>query len=340
MDDEFKSRLFREFQQADGDTARGREGAGLGLSISRTIVKLMGGSLECEWTEPGKGSIFCVRIPIAPKTDSEASRPILRSGAVNLAAARAAVAERTILLIDDHEVAGEQLRRVLEPDGIKVRQVGGGAEGIDLARKLQPRLVVLDIFLPGGIDGWATLAALKEDPVTRPIPVVLLTCADDPARGLGAGAVKHLLKPIDDEMLRNRLAELLPKGATGKILIVEDNAVDREAMARILQEKGFEVEEAASGAKGIDAIKRGRPLCVLLDLSMPEFDGFWFLNQLHEVPEAADMPILVVTGCELSETDHEKLRDRRIDVVTKGEPQYVENLVAVIRRATGARNGG
>jgi len=200
-----------------------------------------------------------------------------------------------------------------------------GEEGLRMARQYRPEAITLDVMMPG-MDGWAVLAALKADPHLADIPVVMLTIVDNQNMGYSLGAAEYLAKPID----RDRLAAILKKyageGQTRSALVVDDEAEARDLLRRLLESDGWLVETAANGRLAIDKLKVARPGVILLDLMMPEMDGFQFVDELWKQPDWCDIPIVVVTAKDLTPEERLRLNGHVGIVLQKGAYQSEELL--------------
>jgi CheY-like chemotaxis protein len=230
-------------------------------------------------------------------------------------------------VIDDDWDIQEMLRRTLSRYGFSVQGARNGEEGIRLARKLRPQAITLDVMMPG-MDGWTVLAQLKSDPELADIPVVLLTIVDNKNLGYALGAAEYLTKPID----RDRLGSVMLRyqsNAHNLALVIEDEPDSREVIRRILQSEGWTVHEAENGKTGLEQVARARPSVILLDLMMPEMDGFEFLTELHGHSEWKHIPVLVVTAKELTAEDRARLNGHVGRVLQKGAYRKEELLEQV-----------
>src|SRR6185437_5255036 len=210
-----------------------------------------------------------------------------------------------VLVVDDDPTARELVTRFLEREGFAVAEAGGGVEGLRLARELFPAAVTLDIMMPD-LDGWTVLAALKGDPALAGIPVILLTIVDERNRGYALGAADYLIKPLD----RERLTELLHRvcGLTnGHVLIVDDDEIIRRQMRNAVEQDGWSAIEAENGQVALASLASALPQAIILDLMMPEMDGFEFLSEFRRHPEWQDLPILIVTASDLTAEDRARL---------------------------------
>jgi len=318
------ARLFRPFTQADASTTRRYGGTGLGLTITRRFCQMMGGDVAVEST-PGGGSTFTVRLPavVSPRpahADDGGGEPADGDG------------ERgpLVLVVDDDPSVRELMRRSLEKEGFRVRQAGGGAEGLRLARELRPDAVTLDVMMPG-MDGWAVLAALKSDPDLADTPVVMVTIVDDKNLGYALGAADYLTKPIDRKRLAAVLAKFRREPGGGSALVVDDDPSSRELVAQMLAKEGWAVTEAENGRLAFDRLEGARPDLIVLDLMMPEMDGFEFAGRLRRDPRWRDVPVLVVTAKDLTDEDRARLNGHVMGVIRKGAYSR-EELLDEIRR--------
>ena len=310
MTPEQMGRLFQEFMQADASTTSKYGGTGLGLAISRKLCRLMGGDIHVE-SAPGKGSRFTIRIPARPT-----ARPSTAVESAIPAARPATAAGHRILVIDDEETVRDLMRRFLGREGFEVVTAQDGAEGLALARDLRPMLITLDVLMPG-LDGWSVLENLKADPELADIPVVMLTILDDKNKGFALGATDFLTKPVDRERLRSVIARYGGQKAERWALVVEDDPDTRVWLRRMLREEGWTVLEAANGREALAQLANVTPDVMLLDLIMPEMDGFELLNELRHEEVWRRLPVVVVTAAELSDEDHERLNGSVLKVLHK-----------------------
>jgi GAF domain-containing protein/DNA-binding response OmpR family regulator/anti-sigma regulatory factor (Ser/Thr protein kinase) len=318
MTPEQLARLFEAFSQADAATTRKYGGTGLGLALSRRLCRMMGGDVTVE-SESGRGSTFTIRLPahvtetvepVSPPAPAEASAPGIG----------------TVLVIDDEPAIRDLMQRFLTREGFRVVTAAGGEEGLRRARELRPDAITLDVMMPG-MDGWAVLSALKADPVVADIPVVMLTIVDDRNLGYALGAADYLTKPID----RERLVTVLRQHRRDRpVLVVDDDAGLRQLLRRMLEPEGYTVVEAENGRVALERLRDVAPSVVLLDLMMPEMDGFAFVAEFRRHEPWRAIPIVVITAKDLSRADRERLNGYVERILQKGAYGR-EQLLAEVR---------
>lgn len=309
MTQEQLGKLFKDFSQADASTTRKYGGTGLGLSISRRFCQMMGGDIVVE-SDYGKGSTFIMRIPavvskmVEPLTAAERQAMPVPNGSL-------------VLVIDDDPVVHDLMSRSLMREGFRVETAKDGIEGLRRAKELHPDAITLDVMMPR-MDGWAVLTKLKSDPATARIPVIMMTMVNDKNMGYALGASEFLTKPVD----RARLIEILDKYKCEHkdcdVLVVEDDTSTRTIMARMLAKEGWKAIEAENGLVALNKVKDCVPGLILLDLMMPEMDGFEFLAELRKNEAWQAIPVIVVTARELSNEDRQRLNGQVEQVIQKG----------------------
>jgi CheY-like chemotaxis protein len=223
-----------------------------------------------------------------------------------------------VLVVEDDPHIATVLRTYLEADAYRVEVVSDGQQAIQAARTLKPFAITLDISLPK-LDGWSVLNALKREPATSDIPVVIVSIVDNRDFGLVLGATDYLVKPIDPERLRSVLRGMghAPAGPNGSILVVDDDPSLREVLESVLSSDGWRVTTAVDGEAALRALERERPAAMVLDLMMPRVDGFGVLDVVRRQPSLRDLPIIVVTARELTDEDRQRLASGVQRVVLK-----------------------
>ena len=222
------------------------------------------------------------------------------------------------------------MRRVLVKEGYSVATASSGAEGLAQARQNKPAAITLDVMMDG-MDGWAVLSALKAAPETADIPVVMVTVVDDKNLGFALGAADYLIKPIEWNRLIAVLEKLRRRHNTGCVLIVEDDPETREMLRRAIQKQGWLSMEAENGRIALERLEEHLPAIILLDLMMPEMDGFAFMDELRRRPECRKVPVVVVTAKDLTEDDRRRLNGHVIQILRKGGRSEQELLEEIYR---------
>ena len=326
MSPEQTRKLFQAFTQADASTTRKYGGTGLGLAISQKFCQMMGGDISVAST-PGEGSTFTARLPAAVVEPEAAS--MTRAGEMAATAPRVPEGAPTVLVIDDDLTVHDLLSRFLNKEGLRMVAARSGEEGIRLARELRPAVITLDVLMPG-MDGWAVLTALKADPDLSDIPVIVLSIVDEKQMGYALGAADYLTKPIDWERLAAVLERFECPRPPCPVLIVEDDASLRELLRRRLQKEQWTVIEAENGRAGLERMAEREPELILLDLMMPEMDGFQFLDEVRKHEDWKSIPVIVITAKELTAEDRQRLNGSVEKILQKGAYSR-EELIREVR---------
>jgi PAS domain S-box-containing protein len=325
-------KIFEEFHQVSSGAVRAHGGTGLGLAISRRLARMLNGDITVASSE-GTGSIFKITIPVRL-----AGAPELRPPAAAVPAAPAGTAEasepgeKLVLVIDDDPNVVYLLKENLADAGYRVIGATSGEEGLQKARELRPRAITLDIVMPG-TDGWQVLHALKTDPRTREIPVILVSVVDQKHLGFRLGAADYVVKPFDREALIGTVARVAPD--CRRILVVDDDPNVPELVQQLLEGERYAVDWAPDGAAGLERIAQAPPSVILLDLLMPRMDGLAFLDALQHNAGYKDIPVIVLTGKSLSSVDRRMLQERVRGLIEKHGFDR-EELIREIRRASPA----
>ncbi len=307
MTSEQLAKLFEAFTQADAATTRRFGGTGLGLALSRRLCRMMGGDVTVE-SELGRGSTFTIRLP-AHVADAVPASAVSTAPADDVPAGNG-----TVLVIDDEPTVRDLMQRFLVKEGFRVVTAASGEEGLRRAHEIRPDTITLDVMMPG-MDGWAVLTALKADPDVADIPVVMLTIVDDKNLGYALGASDYLSKPIDRERL---VAVLKQHRRDCPVLVVDDDAGVRALLRRMLEPEGYTVVEAENGRAALARLHDLAPGVVLLDLMMPEMDGFEFVAEFRRHEAWRGVPIVVITAKDLSGEDRERLNGYVQRILQKG----------------------
>jgi len=320
MTPEQQAKLFEEFTQADSSTARQYGGTGLGLAITRKLARMMGGDVTVA-SEPGKGSVFTVRLPGSAEAQARSS-----TGSDG----RRSPTAGCVLVIDDDATARELIADHLKAEGFSAVTAAGGMEGLKLAKELRPTAITLDVIMPD-LDGWSVLTALRQDPELAEIPVIMITIVDEHRRGIALGAAGYLTKPIDREQLRRLVSRFRAPVPPTRVLLVEDDAVQRERMRGWLEGPQWTVREAENGRVALKCMQESKPDVILLDLMMPEMDGFAVVAALQKEAGWRDIPVIVITSLDLDAKDRARLNSGVQSVLVK-ERFRPADLVERIRR--------
>ncbi len=342
------AKLFRDFTQGDASTTRKYGGTGLGLALSRRFCQMLGGDITVT-SALGQGSTFTIVVPreMSPHTTLAGSEAVKPEPALDGDAA--GPVRGTVLVIDDDPATHDLLRRTLAREGLRVVTATTGEEGLARARALLPNVITLDVLLKGA-DGWQILSTIKADPTLAHIPVLMLTIMDERNTGFALGAADYLTKPID----RRRLVDLVghycadSAGGAGEadVLVIEDDPSIREILCRTLEQAGWVTRHAQDGRIGLARVAELQPGLILLDLMMPELDGFGFLTELRRNPRWASIPVVVVTAMDLSTEERTFLTTSVQRVLQKGDYERdtllseVRAAIAAHTRAEASRPGG
>ena len=301
MTPEQLEKIFEPFTQADSSTSKKFGGTGLGLTITREFSRMLGGDISAE-SEIDVGTTFTMTVAVdgnGLQGESQKAEEPATQGEVSADAP-------LVLIIDDDKNVRELLHRNLSTAGYRTELAANGKEGLEKAKSLKPDAITLDVIMPH-TDGWSVLSQLKAAKDTADIPVVMVTIAEDRSLGFSLGAAEFLSKPVDRKKLVGVLNRFLQKREGSTVLLVEDDKSTRAVMRKYLEKEGAKVVEAENGRQGIDTMLETPPSLVLLDLMMPEMDGFGFVEEYRKHKEWHDIPIIVVTAKELSSEETRKL---------------------------------
>ena len=324
--------IFEEFRQIDGDGAH--EGTGLGLAITKRLVEQQGGNIWLE-SEVGKGTRFSFTLPAGASESHLASE----LGPRMQAPASACSSKMPLVLIVDDEVpAREILASYLEPEGFRVEIACSAAEALEKARKLQPDAITLDILMPNS-NGFEALLSLKSAPDTANIPIIVVSILDQQKMGFALGAADYLIKPVDKGLLLQTIRKYTQPLTTAEslILVVDDDPLTLDLLETTLHSAGYKTQTALNGKAALHILARTRVNGILLDLVMPEMDGFEVLKHMKHDAALRDIPVIILTAKSLREEDADLLK-RQTQALLQKDGAWKEGLMATLEKVIGDRN--
>ena len=312
MTDEQLLKLFKAFSQAESSTTRKYGGTGLGLTITKRFCQMMGGDVTVQ-SEIGKGSTFIIDLPANVKDEKQ------------LAISKTSIGNssytNTILVIDDDPVAGDLIKKSFVAQGFNVISTTDSEKGFKLAKENHPDVIILDVMMPQ-VDGWMLLSRFKEDPQLSAIPVIMCTFMDDKNLAYTLGASDYLIKPVSGEKIKSVLEKYFPAESGGYILIVDDESINRDVLHSQLEKMDINIKEAYNGINALEIIKKSIPSLIILDLMMPEMDGFQFIEELRKNCQWSKIPIVVITAKSLTMQERQRLKGYVDNILQKGSYDY------------------
>ncbi|MAI52016.1 MAG: hybrid sensor histidine kinase/response regulator, partial [Rhodobiaceae bacterium] len=318
MTEEQLGTILQEYAQADNSTAANYGGTGLGLTITTSLVQMMGGYLDVE-SEYGKGTTFTINVPryIQEAANEEAYSDITGdSGPL-------------VLIVDDDTSTQDLIRRMLKTQNFRMAGALKGASGLELAKSLKPDVILLDIYLPDQ-DGWKVLEQLKSDPELADTPVFIISVTEAEKEADLSGVQKFLHKPIDRETFLDAIRELgITLEETTRVLIVDDDADAREIIGRVLSAQGADYVEAKNGAEALNMVNDGFSM-IVLDLDMPVMNGFEFMRSIDGLDTLKNIPIIVFSGMELDSEQSETVNRYTAGIINKTDLDHEDRLTELL----------
>jgi len=312
---EDQAKLFLPFSQVDDSPTRKTGGTGLGLSICRSLIEMHGGRIGLLKSVINVGSTFFFTLPVSvPEPVEEEITPPEAD-------------TNTILAIDDDPKVINLYERYLKPYGYQVIAQTDPKEAVKRAIELKPSAITLDIMMPEK-DGWQVLHELKNNPDTRDIPIVICSILESQEKGFSMGAADYLVKPFLQEDMINALSRLNRDGQIHEVLLIDDDPGDLRLVQKILDgNNNFRISLAEGGKRGWNMIQTNRPDAIILDLFMPDMSGFTILEKMRSSPPLRNIPVIVLTGADLSPEQHQQLAEFGQAVLSKGYLREKELLV-------------
>ena len=324
-----QARLFQPFTQIDSRLSRRHEGTGLGLALLKRFAELHGGDVTLR-SAPGEGSTFTVLLPWRQGDEPAAAAPDAASPGSASVRCDAPLA----LVIEDNEKAASLLRLQLEGGGFRIACAGSAEAGLETAARERPDVIILDLLLPG-MNGWEALERLKRDPELCAIPVVIVSILADGSHGLSLGAARVLQKPVGRADLLEAL-EAIGVGSSGPaqrtVLVVDDDRKAVELARTHLHAAGYQVVPAYGGRQGIALAKHRRPDLIVLDLMMPEVNGFDVVEALKDDPATRAIPVVILTAQQIAAKDRLRLNGHVQEIMQKMEFNH-GRFIGEVRRA-------
>jgi signal transduction histidine kinase/CheY-like chemotaxis protein/purine-cytosine permease-like protein len=365
MTAEQQARLFQSFTQADASTARRYGGTGLGLVLTKRYVEMLGGTIGLS-SDLGKGTTFTVWLPADLAPPSSVSGGVEKSSGPGPSKDRRRL--RTVppptksadsrgrstlsgsgtstgvlvLVIDDDASVRDLLKKHIASFGYSVVAAANGDEGLHLAKRLRPSIITLDVMMPG-MDGWMVLSALKADPELAATPVIVVSILEDKSAGYALGAAEYLTKPVRREELSRVLSRYRDASASrSRVLCVEDDETTRAMMETMLQKAGWDVVVAENGKVAIEKLTamKDLPSAILVDLMMPEMDGFELVERLKANARWAAIPVIVLTAKDVTDEDRARLNAGVLRIFQKGGYGRGDLLEEIHRRIMSAALSG
>ena len=317
------SYIFEEFRQVDGSMSRNYEGTGLGLAIALKAAKMLGGNIEAE-SEIGKGSTFKIVFPIKKLEQPIENETVLLPKIQPVSPQR-----KNILIVDDDTQTLKILSQFLTEVGYNTITTQSGKEALKIAQNTPLFAISMDVVMPE-MDGWEVLQNLKKNPKTKDIPVIMISVSNDKDTGFALGAVGFINKPVQKEVLIQEIKKACRPGVKS-VMIVDDNDFELKQLAEAIKEEGLKPVKANSGKECIDLLNNFVPEAIILDLMMPEMDGFQVLQEIRNNPETENIPVIISTAKDITPEDKIKLTGKVYSVLKKND-KILDDALKIIKK--------
>ena len=318
MTEEQLGKILQEYTQADTSTSANYGGTGLGLTITTSLIQMMGGYLDVE-SEYGLGTKFTINVPryIQEVANESAYSEIIGD------------AGPLVLIIDDDTSTQDLIRRMLKTQSFRMAGALKGGTGLELAKELKPDVILLDIYLPDQ-DGWKVLEQLKLDAELAETPVFIISVTEAEKEADLSGVQKFLHKPIDRETFLDAIREVgISLEETTRVLVVDDDADAREIIGRVLKAQGADYVEAKNGAEALNLLNDEFSM-IVLDLDMPVMNGFEFMRSIDGLDALKDIPIIVFSGMELDAEQSELVDRHTAGIINKTDLDHENRLTELL----------
>ncbi|MDM8540290.1 response regulator [Desulfococcaceae bacterium HSG9] len=302
------SSIFEEFKQVDGSTSRRHEGTGLGLAIAYKATLNLGGDLSVE-SQLGQGTTFTLTLPVTWQGHNNRAQTLYSQQPSEMIKER-----KTVLVVDDEPGALDLIAGYLFREGYNTMTATSGAEALRLAEEHQPFAITLDLIMPE-MDGFEVLQRLKKNPKISAIPVIIVSVAEDHKTGLALGAVGHVTKPVIRDDLINEINKACVRPSL--VMVTDDNDIDRQNIMQMITRENIAAIGTENGKVCIEKIREAIPDVLVLDLMMPELDGFGVLEILRSEPLTMTLPVIIVTAKDLTLKDKKTLNQHVVSVLCK-----------------------
>jgi len=330
IDPQHQHIIFEEFRQVESPNGMVQEGTGLGLAITRKLLEQQGGKITVE-SELGKGAKFIFTLPLG-QSSAIAQIPSVAVPAPSKSK------QPTVLVVDDEAQDRELLANYLSPEGYRIVTAASGDEAMTKARDFHPDVITLDILMPSG-SGWEMLYRLRNTPETAKTPIVVVSIVDQKQLGFSLGAAEYLVKPVSKEVLLEALSRhiISDRKTSFTCLIIDDDQETLCLVSEVLSSLGGTPVTIDNGKSALEFLKEHKVDVILLDLLMPEMDGFEVLRRVKESPELQHLPIVIMTAKEITQTERELLERQSRGLIQKGD-KWKDQLLASIRKVIAAEN--